>query len=40
LKGFVSNTVIAQNTLLRVFCAARAIAKPQIQAQVISAVTL
>jgi len=40
LKGFVSSTVTAQNTLLRVFCAAKATAKPHIQAQVISAVTL
>jgi hypothetical protein len=40
LNGFVSKTVIAPKTLESVFCAARATAKPQIQAQVISAVTL
>ncbi|MDR2411642.1 MAG: hypothetical protein LBD88_03590 [Candidatus Peribacteria bacterium] len=40
MNGLLSKIVIAQNTCAILFCAAKAIAKPQIQAQAIIAFTL
>jgi hypothetical protein len=40
LNGLFRRIVIAPKILLMLFCAAKAIAKPQIQAQAINAFTL